>query len=524
MTYSIKNIAGGVAVLKKKPIPQGFFGTTKPLFGENWIDKKLWRSCIEKGRLAKEYWTLNDIYTYVWGAHAGHALEFLVACVCYVLLYWDGSWMEEAKEWRAGWVAKIVLFNLLCELVIVNSWHCWTYVSPVYEELKAGGHKLNPENQYEPDSDKAHMFTSSTGNLEREIFFTTLGWLQSAGWQCLLMHLWACGHLRFYVDFWASPVYSILGLVLMTYWREIHFYFAHRSMHPWWDRTLGLMDGDVGAFLYRHVHSLHHKSYNPGPWSGLCMHPVEHLMYYSCATLPPLFFCVHPMHFLYCKFHADIAPVGGHDGMDAPGGKGDFHWLHHTKFECNYGVPFPINLDLMFGTWAEYDIYKETGELSVDDWAQAQMHRPEEEENASDKQMPLLDAESPATKASPNNGQAFDMSEVATHNNKADCWIALYGKVLNVTKFLDAHPGGVQVIVGMGGKDATSAFEEIHASSGGFTLVAKHAPEAEIGIVSNYSGPPPPEPEKGGGMFSKWPGAYFYFPVLAITTYFAVRA
>ena len=23
---------------------------------------------------------------------------------------------------------------------------------------------------------------------------------------------------------------------------------------------------DIGAFLYRHAHSLHHKSYNPGPW------------------------------------------------------------------------------------------------------------------------------------------------------------------------------------------------------------------------------------------------------------------
>lgn len=103
------------------------------------------------------------------------------------------------------------------------------------------------------------------------------------------------------------------------------------------------------------------------------MHPVEHLLYYGCATLPPLVFCVHPMHFLYCKFHADIAPIGGHDGMDAPGGKGDFHWLHHTKFECNYGVPFPINLDLMFGTWAEYDVWKETGELTTSDKAKALM-------------------------------------------------------------------------------------------------------------------------------------------------------
>jgi hypothetical protein len=33
---------------------------------------------------------------------------------------------------------------------------------------------------------------------------------------------------------------------------------------------------DPGRLLYKYVHSLHHKSYNPGPWSGLAMHPVGH--------------------------------------------------------------------------------------------------------------------------------------------------------------------------------------------------------------------------------------------------------
>ena len=47
------------------------------------------------------------------------------------------------------------------------------------------------------------------------------------------------------------------------------------------------------------------------------MHPVEHLMYYSC-TITPYFLQAHPIHFLYCKFHADIAPIGGHDGFDSP--------------------------------------------------------------------------------------------------------------------------------------------------------------------------------------------------------------
>ena len=84
---------------------------------------------------------------------------------------------------------------------------------------------------------------------------------------------------------------------------------------------------------------------------GLPKTKVEHLLYYSCATLPALFLTVHPLHFLYTKFHADIAPIGGHSGMDEPLDGSDYHYLHHAKFECNYGVPFPINLDKLFGTW-----------------------------------------------------------------------------------------------------------------------------------------------------------------------------
>jgi sterol desaturase/sphingolipid hydroxylase (fatty acid hydroxylase superfamily) len=358
------------------------------------------------------------------------------------------------------------------------------------------------------------MFASSTGNLEREITFTTLGWLQSAFWQCVFTHLWACGMLPMYTSFFTYPCYSVLVLMAMTYWREIHFYCAHRGMHPWFDREKGLLDGDVGAFLYRHVHSLHHKSYNPGPWSGLCMHPVEHFLYYSCATLPPLFLCIHPMHFLYCKFHADIAPIAGHDGMDDPGGNGDFHWLHHAKFECNYGVPFPINLDKLFGTWADYRTFKETGELSVADSVKNRMHEPEEDEIAEASAATIKTANG-QTLAAPLLGaepaKTFSMEEVAQHKTRGDCWIVLYGQVLDVTKFIDEHPGGVGVILGKAGKDATAPFESIHASSGGFGLVKKHAPDATLGVVSDYAGPKPPEPAEAGP--SKHLGALFLFPL-----------
>ncbi len=67
------------------------------------------------------------------------------------------------------------------------------------------------------------------------------------------------------------------------------------------------------------------------------------------------------MHLLYAKFHADIASIGCHDGYGEPSANGNFHWLHHAKFECNYGVPFPFCFDTMFGTYVDYDEFVANG-------------------------------------------------------------------------------------------------------------------------------------------------------------------
>ena len=78
----------------------------------------------------------------------------------------------------------------------------------------------------------------------------------------------------------SGSIYAIF-IVRSRYWREFHFYWCHRMIHPWFKKGSPLKSVDIGQFLYTHFHSLHHKSYNPGPWSGLSMHPVEHFFYYS---------------------------------------------------------------------------------------------------------------------------------------------------------------------------------------------------------------------------------------------------
>jgi cytochrome-b5 reductase len=52
--------------------------------------------------------------------------------------------------------------------------------------------------------------------------------------------------------------------------------------------------------------------------------------------------------------------------------------------------------------------------------------------------------------------------ELSKHNTLEDCWIAVHGKVYNVTPYLDFHPGGVDEMMRGAGKDATNIFNEVH--------------------------------------------------------------
>ncbi len=67
------------------------------------------------------------------------------------------------------------------------------------------------------------------------------------------------------------------------------FLYIHRFMHPWWSVQNGLRQSDIGAFLYRHVHSFHHEVV-------ILVHGLDY--YYTSAYIPLLFTC-HPIHFLY---------------------------------------------------------------------------------------------------------------------------------------------------------------------------------------------------------------------------------
>ncbi len=52
--------------------------------------------------------------------------------------------------------------------------------------------------------------------------------------------------------------------------------------------------------------------------------------------------------------------------------------------------------------------------------------------------------------------------ELAQHCTADDCWVALHGKVYDLTDFADEHPAGAASITCLAGTDGTAAFDAVH--------------------------------------------------------------
>jgi len=59
----------------------------------------------------------------------------------------------------------------------------------------------------------------------------------------------------------------------------------------------------------------------------------------------------------------------------------------------------------------------------------------------------------------------YDLDDVAKHNTPDDCWIAIEGKVYDVTGFISSHPGGEAILEGCG-LDATELYRTRPMGSG----------------------------------------------------------
>lgn len=171
----------------------------------------------------------------------------------------------------------------------------------------------------------------------RDRRWTLVGTVVASIFEICAVHLWSTGHAQFYTSMVSVRAFVRTALLWLVtaFISDLHFWIVHRLMHPWGVR-LPFLDVDIGEVVYNNVHYFHHVSNNPGPWAGLAMHPVEHVLYFS-RSLWLLCVSVHPVIFLFSNLRATIGPAPGHHGFADIFGS-VFHIVHHQKYRCNYGT------------------------------------------------------------------------------------------------------------------------------------------------------------------------------------------
>ena len=254
-----------------------------------------------------------------------------LATLCWLFLYPS---LGTAKTLAFGWVFQVWLVNLGLMICIAGGLHWFFYV-------RRGQGKALKFDHREPA--KGNSLWNFSNQVHDNMFWSLgSGVLQLTMFQVVIMWLMANEYVPT-ISLASNPILFVAGLVLLPIWSAFHFYWVHRLLHV--------------PFIYKHVHSLHHRNVNIGPWSGLSMHPVEHLLYLSSL----LIHCVFPSHLILVYFHviylgpgAAMTHTGYEDLLIKDKRKlalGTFyHQLHHRYYECNYGNQ-EMPWDRWFGTF-----------------------------------------------------------------------------------------------------------------------------------------------------------------------------
>lgn len=118
--------------------------------------------------------------------------------------------------------------------------------------------------------------------------------------------------------------------------------------------------------------------------------------------------------------------------------------------------------------------------------------------------------------------KVYTLGDVEGKNKETECWLVIHNRVVDITKFLDEHPGGPEVILETSGKDATQEFEDIGHSDQARRMTSDYI----IGVLEGHEdlkGTKMPLNSEvvteGGGsnmgvlvaIVAAAAGAYFYF-------------
>ncbi len=268
-------------------------------------------------------WLFNYIFSW----------NLIYIAVVFLSYYFLQPPLEQMKSFKIGWISTIFLRNMALVWIVYGGWHLFLY------KFKSRGTERKYSSRWQNANGSTFLWNDQVYD---NVFWTCASAVPIwTAYEVVTFWLYA-NHKIPYLDFHQHPVYFILLFLLVPIWREFHFYLIHRLIH--WKP------------LYNTVHYLHHYNINPGPWSGLAMHPVEHLLYFSVVLIHYVV-PSHPLHFLFNSQHTALTPAPSHSGFEGKVFRylsfgSYFHYLHHRLFECNYGES-TIPLDKWFGIFED---------------------------------------------------------------------------------------------------------------------------------------------------------------------------
>lgn len=150
-----------------------------------------------------------------------------------------------------------------------------------------------------------------------------------------------------------GPAGAVVGLLGLIVFNDLWFYAVHRLLHTRW--------------LFKVVHSVHHRSVEVNPFSSYSFHVVEALLI-TCWVIPVVLLLPIPLPVIMAAqvigLLNNVMAHLGHELLPhwwtrAPilrwSNTATFHALHHERFKGNYGL-FSRVWDRLFGT--ELDGYE----------------------------------------------------------------------------------------------------------------------------------------------------------------------
>ena len=281
-------------------------------------------------------WPLRplELLRWVWDSWFLISERLIIVAVAFVSWAYFQPPLEETRTLAFGWVAEMWVRNLVLMTAVAGGLHLWFY------SFTRQGKRLRYDAR--PLMKNGKQFT--WGGQVRDNMFWTLasGVTVWTAYEALLF--WAMANGWAPVLTWdRNPVWFVALFALIPVWESFYFYWIHRLLHV--------------PFLYRHVHALHHRNVNVGPWSGLSMHPVEHVIFLG-SVLVHFVVAAHPVHVLYHLQYYALTAATTHTGFEGLVVKdrnrlalGTFHHqMHHRYFECNYGS-LEMPWDKFFGSF-----------------------------------------------------------------------------------------------------------------------------------------------------------------------------